>query len=97
MGTVTTKYSVGDKVYIVDSRGISNEYIRVLLEEIQGIELGSYKSRYKFRILERDERNVYDDLEEAKKEAKKQAKERYEANLELINETRLGSPSVKTT
>lgn len=96
MATITTKYSVGDSVYIIDSRGIGNEYIRVVLEDIRKINLGEYGGvRYEFRTQSRDERDIYSDLETAKAAAKKEAKARYEKNLEIIGETSLKPAEIK--
>lgn len=96
MSAINTKYSVGDKVYIIDSRGIGNEYVRVVLEDIRGIQISGYDSvTYEFRIMKRNERDIYTDIDEAKKAAKKQAKARYEKNLEIIDEDRLSNSVIK--
>lgn len=95
MAAITTKYSVGDDVYIIDSRGIGMPYFSVEIDTIRSISLGEYGSpTYEFRIAKRNDRDIYTDLEAAKKAAKKQAKDHYERNLQLINEQQLKQPSV---
>lgn len=90
MGTIFTKYSVGDKVYIVTSRGLETTF-DVELREITGINVGGKSNNmYEFGHSEtRGESNIYVDLEQAKKAAKKRVAEHHDWNIKKIDELTL--------
>lgn len=89
MGTITTKYSVGDKLYIVTSRGLETTF-DVTLGVITSINIGGkYWEKYQFNSTTRGENEIYTDLAEAKKAAKAKAKEHYDRNIAHIDDTKL--------
>lgn len=87
---ITTKYSVGDKVYIVSSYDMGSSF-KVDLVEITGINIGGkYFDKYQFGYNNtRGEDSIYTDLAEAKKAALKKAKEHYDHQCKKIEETKL--------
>lgn len=96
MGKIDTKYSVGDKVFIIDSRGIGHEYIRVILEEVRGIKITSRSGiEYEFRTMTRDQRDIYTNLADARKAARNKAKDRYEKNLDIIEDEKPGAAYIQ--
>ena len=90
MSTVTTKYSVGDKVYIVRHAGL-NAPANVYLMEITGIKIGGRVwETYEFGFSEtRSDSGIWTDLSKAKEAAKSDLKEQYERNLKAISENKL--------
>lgn len=95
MVTITTKYSVGDKVYIVTSRDMGSIF-DVELKQIASINVGGKVwDRYTFDYnTNRSESDVYTDIEKAKAKAKESAKAHYERNLENIDKIDLDEPTI---
>lgn len=97
MGKFITKYSVGDKVYIVSYGSLVSD-TRVELAEISGIKLGGkYWETYEFYhgSQHRGEKDIYTDLETAKKQAIKLVKEKAAKTIESIQEKELDKAEVQ--
>jgi len=96
MSSYTTKYAVGDKVYIVHRGSLVND-VDIELDEIRSLSIGQYgQVQYQFRLQrERGDTGIYTDLDEVKKAAIKLIKERAKTTIERIENKTLADVSLE--
>jgi len=86
---ITTKYDIGNKVFITRASGFNNEFYKVEEATIKRINIGGKSwEKYDFGNFTRGGTDIFTDLEKAKKDAGKKAKKLYKRNLEIIEEQR---------
>jgi len=95
MADFKSKYSIGDKVYVITDGSLVRD-TDIELKEITEINFGGkYNTKYSFGYNDhRAESDVYTDLTKAKQVAIKRIKDNASCRAEFIKEKKLGDAEV---